>query len=193
LRDKERGRGTSKIYPVNADLAWKIAKMVLRWKGMDPIEEHPSEGYMLTSSRESTISWEVFVGAWIEPIDIDNTKVTVITKKSNPADFSFTALNETTFHEEFAAEVERFRQGKPSLVAPQRPATSAPAAPPLGAKTVAVTWTFANVRSGPGNDYPFVTTVKQGDKLTVLGEYEEWFHVRLQDGKEGWIKSGVVK
>lgn len=66
--------------------------------------------------------------------------------------------------------------------------------PSSGTTTVViVTWTSANIRSGAGNEFPLVTTVKQGDKLTVIGESGEWFNVRLEDGKEGWIKSGVVK
>jgi hypothetical protein len=112
LREKEQGKGTSKVYPVNADLAWKVAETVFRWKGMDAIEDHRSEGYMLTKSKDSGISWGVIAGAWIEPIDNDNTKVTVITKKMNPTDMSSITFNETTFHEEFAAGVEILR-GKP--------------------------------------------------------------------------------
>jgi len=60
-------------------------------------------------------------------------------------------------------------------------------------KIVTVTWTFANIRSGAGNDYPVVTSVNQGDKLTVIGESGEWLNVRLEDGKEGWISGRVVK
>jgi hypothetical protein len=58
---------------------------------------------------------------------------------------------------------------------------------------VTVTWTSANIRSGAGNEFPLVTIVKKGDRLTVIGEHGEWFNVRLEDGKEGWINSGVVK
>jgi len=67
--------------------------------------------------------------------------------------------------------------------------------PPSSGTTtvVTVTWTSANIRSGAGNEFPVLTTVKQGDRLTVIGEHREWFNVRLEDGKEGWINSGVVK
>jgi hypothetical protein len=72
--------------------------------------------------------------------------------------------------------------------------SSAPVTPTSGTtNVVTVTWTSANIRSGAGNEFPLVTTVKQGDTLTVIGEDREWFNVRLEDGKEGWIKSGVVK
>jgi len=58
---------------------------------------------------------------------------------------------------------------------------------------VTVTWTSANIRSGAGNEFPVLTTVNKGDRLTIIGERGEWFNVRLEDGKEGWINSRVVK
>ena len=60
-------------------------------------------------------------------------------------------------------------------------------------KIVSVTWTFANIRSGAGDNHPVVTTVKQGDKLTVIGESGEWFNVQLESGQQGWINNRVVK
>ncbi len=64
---------------------------------------------------------------------------------------------------------------------------------PVSANTLIVTGTFANIRSGAGNNFPIVTTVKQGDKLILLGEYGEWFNVRLENGQEGWIDNRFVK
>jgi len=58
---------------------------------------------------------------------------------------------------------------------------------------VTVTWTFANIRSGAGNEFPFVTSVKKSDNLIVIGELGEWFNVRLKNGQEGWISNRVVK
>lgn len=67
--------------------------------------------------------------------------------------------------------------------------------PPSSGTTtvVTVTWTSANIRSGAGNEFPVLTTVNKGDRLTIIGERGEWFNVRLEDGKEGWINSRVVK
>jgi uncharacterized protein YgiM (DUF1202 family) len=47
--------------------------------------------------------------------------------------------------------------------------------------------------SGGGIDFSILTSVKRGDKLVLLGEYREWFYVRLENGKEGWINSKFVK
>ena len=60
-------------------------------------------------------------------------------------------------------------------------------------KIVTVTWSFVTIRSGARNDYPIVTTVNQGDKLTTIGESGEWFHVRLENGQQGWVINRVVK
>jgi hypothetical protein len=78
---------------------------------------------------------------------------------------------------------------KPST---DKPITSVPVASSKP-NIVTVIWTFANIRSGASNEFPVVTSVKRGEKLAVIGEMGEWFNVRLENGKEGWINSRVVK
>lgn len=76
-----------------------------------------------------------------------------------------------------------------------KPKTSTLVTPSSGTTNiVTVTWTFVNIRSGPGNNYPIVASVKQGDKLTVIGKSGEWFNVRLENGQQqGWVANRVVK
>jgi hypothetical protein len=100
VRSKERGGGMSKVYPVNAGQAWEIAKTVFYWEGTGAVEEHRSEGYMLTSSGESLISWGAVMGVWIEPVNDDRTRVTVVLKRKNPAEVLI-PLTEASFHEDF--------------------------------------------------------------------------------------------
>lgn len=104
------------------------------------------------------------------------------------------------FPTEYTFEMEKLESKpsdqipKPRITKPEEPITLTPVTPSSGPTSiVTVTWTSANIRSGAGNEFPLVTTVKQGDRLTVIGEHGEWFNVRLEDGKEGWIKSRVVK
>jgi len=78
---KAKSEGTSQVYPVNADQAWKIARTVFRWEGADAIEEHRDENYMLTSSGRNLISEGTVMGAWVDPVDKNNTKVTIVTKR----------------------------------------------------------------------------------------------------------------
>ena len=79
------------------------------------------------------------------------------------------------------------------VVPPEKSTKPVSVTPSSKQSIVTVTWTFANVRSGAGNDYPSVATVKQGEKLIVIGEIGDWLNVRLEDGKEGWISNEVVK
>jgi len=107
---KSKNEGTSVIYPVDAEQAWVIAKTVFRWEGADAIEEHKSEGYMLTSSGMNLVSYGAVMGAWIEPIDKENTRVTVVTKRRIATNI-VTTLTETTFHKRFAQAVEIVKKG----------------------------------------------------------------------------------
>ncbi len=120
LKAKAAGEGTTKVYPVSTDQAWKIAVAIFRWEGFDAIEQHRDEGYMLTESGMNIVVG-ARMGAWVEPIDQDHTKVTVITAlgvASNPA----MALLETTYHRSFADAVEIVTAGKPLPSLPPEPA-----------------------------------------------------------------------
>jgi PBP1b-binding outer membrane lipoprotein LpoB len=113
VRVKEAGtEGTTKVYPVNTDQAWEISKAVFRWEGSDAIEEHRNEGYMLTSSGMNFVSCGAVMGAWIEPVDTDNTKVTVVTKRRITINIA-TTLTEATYHKRFAQAVEIVKKGQP--------------------------------------------------------------------------------
>jgi PBP1b-binding outer membrane lipoprotein LpoB len=109
---RAKDQGTSKIYPVNSEQAWMIAKAVFRWEGADAIEEHKDEGYMLTSSGMNLVSMGTVMGAWIDPIDKEDTKVTVVTKRRISTDLA-TTLTETTFQKRFAQAVDIVKAGKP--------------------------------------------------------------------------------
>jgi SH3 domain protein len=46
----------------------------------------------------------------------------------------------------------------------------------------------AMLRTGPGNERKIVNTVTTGDRVVaILEEDEGWAHVRLENGKEGWM------
>lgn len=113
VRVKEDGtEGTTKIYPVPVDQAWEISKTVFRWEGSDAIEEHRDQGYMLTSSGMNLVSWGAVMGAWIEPVDRNNTRVTVVTKRRVTMNIA-TTLTETTYHKRFAQAVDIVKKGQP--------------------------------------------------------------------------------
>lgn len=107
---RSKDEGTDRIYPVTTDQAWEIARTVFRWEGADAIEEHKSEGYMLTSSGMNFVSMGAVMGAWIEPVDKNKTRVTVVTKRRIATNIA-TTLTETTFHNRFAQAVEIVKKG----------------------------------------------------------------------------------
>ncbi len=114
---RSKDDGTSAVYPVNSDQAWNIAKTVFRWEGSDAIEEHRSEGYMLTSSGMNMVTMGAVMGAWVDPVDANSTKVTVVTKRRIATNLA-TTLTEATFHKRFAQGVEIVKAGKPLPIAP---------------------------------------------------------------------------
>lgn len=111
IRSKKEGKGTSKIYPVNLEQCFEIARTVFRWEVGGVIEEHKSENYMLTSTPPSYWTEGILAGAWCEPVERNKTKVTVVTKRRDPMD-PITSLTETTFHKRFEQCVKIIKEGK---------------------------------------------------------------------------------
>ncbi len=50
----------------------------------------------------------------------------------------------------------------------------------------------ANVRSGPNISSSIVETVEKGKSLPVLGQQADWYKVKLESGKEGWVAAGWI-
>jgi len=100
VRAKTQGKGTSRVYPLNVERAWEIARTVFRFEDPKVIEEHRSEGYMVARIGESTISSGAVMGVWIEPVDKENTRVTVVIKRRDPTELSV-PVTETDFHDNF--------------------------------------------------------------------------------------------
>src|SRR5215467_243152 len=52
---------------------------------------------------------------------------------------------------------------------------------------------LANVRSGPGTGYSVLVTAPEGTTFTLLATQQGWHKIRLGDGRDGWISSGVAQ
>ena len=72
---------------------------------------------MLTSSGANFVSMGAVMGAWIEPVDGENTKVTLVTKRRMATNIA-TTLTESTFQRRFAQAVEIVKSGKPLPLSP---------------------------------------------------------------------------
>lgn len=109
---KSKSDGTVQVYQVTSDQAWEIAMTVLRWEGCETIEEHRTSGYMLTTVGQNFVSSGSLVGVWVERINAENTKVTVVTKRKIQTNLA-TGLTETTFQRRFAQAVQLVTSGQP--------------------------------------------------------------------------------
>lgn len=108
---KSKNDGTAQIYPVDSEQAWEISRTVFRWEGADAIEEHKADGYMLTSSGMNFVSAGAVMGAWIDPVDKNTSRVTVVTKRRVATNLA-TTLTEATFHKRFSQAVEIVKKGQ---------------------------------------------------------------------------------
>ena len=52
-----------------------------------------------------------------------------------------------------------------------------------------------NVREGPGTSFSAFVALTPGSRVQVLGQNTEsnWYNVRLDDGREGWISASLVR
>jgi hypothetical protein len=109
---KNKGtEGISVEYQISKDQAWDIAKNVLRWEGVDAIEERRDQGYLVTSTGMSIGTAGTVIGVWVENGSSDNlTKVTVITKRRIVTNI-ITSLTEGTFHKTYAKAVQIIKSG----------------------------------------------------------------------------------
>lgn len=109
VRDKDKG--THKTYPINMEQAWDIAITVLRWENCETIEQHQNAGYMLTTIGQDFFSDGTLVGVWLDEVDKENTKITVVTKRKEQLNLA-TGLTETTFHSSYEKAVNIIKKGE---------------------------------------------------------------------------------
>jgi Bacterial SH3 domain len=46
---------------------------------------------------------------------------------------------------------------------------------------------FLELHSGPGRGYPIFDIAERGERVEILGRHTDWFKVRTERGKEGWV------
>ncbi|NLK21486.1 MAG: LysM peptidoglycan-binding domain-containing protein [Epulopiscium sp.] len=52
---------------------------------------------------------------------------------------------------------------------------------------------MANIRKGPGTNFPIITVMVRGAKLPVSNSSGNWYEVELFDGTRGWISKSIVE
>lgn len=51
---------------------------------------------------------------------------------------------------------------------------------------------LSRVRKGPGTEFPILRRLPAGTKVTVLAWHNEWYQIKLSDGKTGWIAEWLL-
>jgi len=110
----EKPYGTARVYAVREAQAWEIARRVFRWEGADAIEDERPYHVMITSTGGDR---GTVMACWIEPVDAEQTKITVVTKRRRQLNL-FTDLTEATFHRRFRQAAEMLKSGPLPLKAP---------------------------------------------------------------------------
>src|SRR6266508_460281 len=60
--------------------------------------------------------------------------------------------------------------------------------PPPPPKIAAVNETGLQLRDGPGTNYVAIDKLQSGAQLELLERYQDWFHVGIPGGTDGWVK-----
>jgi N-acetylmuramoyl-L-alanine amidase len=59
-------------------------------------------------------------------------------------------------------------------------------------EALAIKTSLANLRETPGSKGRIIGVLKQGTRVEVLEEKDQWFRVRVEDGREGWVAESVT-
>lgn len=61
-----------------------------------------------------------------------------------------------------------------------------------GGRTVVIADPFIELHSGPGKGYPIFHVADRGEQITVNKRRTDWFKIRTQNGKKGWVHVGQL-
>ena len=54
-------------------------------------------------------------------------------------------------------------------------------------QTVIIADPYIELHTGPGSGYPIFHVIERGESITLLKRQTDWFQVRTNKGKEGWV------
>lgn len=103
----EAGEGTTVLYPVDRERAFRAIVEVLEDEGASSVTPRRDEGYVAADFGVSVFSWGTLVGVWARPAG-DGTDVTVVTLRRLATNV-VTRLTEETFHERLRERLTRER------------------------------------------------------------------------------------
>jgi cell wall-associated NlpC family hydrolase len=65
--------------------------------------------------------------------------------------------------------------------------------PPPPPKVATVRETGLQLRDGPGTNYISMSKLQAGNQLELLERYQDWFHVGIPGGTDGWVKGEFLQ
>lgn len=111
IQERKSGKqGVTREYQVSANQAWEITDAVFRWEKTDEVVKNLDENYAITSSGMKMAIFGSVLGVWIEPLDRNSTRLTVLSKNRNDR-FVLTGLTPNHFLERFDQGVDIVRRG----------------------------------------------------------------------------------
>ena len=60
-------------------------------------------------------------------------------------------------------------------------------------RSVTVADPYLEMRTGPGRGYPVYNVVDRGESVDVIKQRTEWYLVRADNGKEGWVERAQME
>jgi N-acetylmuramoyl-L-alanine amidase len=69
---------------------------------------------------------------------------------------------------------------------------SPPAQAATTSKSITIESNVVNVRMGPGLSYDTMAQLKRGEKIHVIADKNDWYQVRLDNDKIGWVASWLL-
>lgn len=80
----------------------------------------------------------------------------------------------------------------PAVSAPQEQGTAAPRTSQGVTGFAHVDAPTANVRSGPGTNYPVAARAREGARVELVSEHNGWYQVKVPGGGVGWISGTLL-
>lgn len=107
IRARENNsEGVSVIYEVNAKSSFAIAMKILQDEKCDISDSSTEKGLIFASTGVTGTSLGTVIGVWIEPVDEERSRVTVIIKRKVATNILAIILTENKFHKKFQTAVD---------------------------------------------------------------------------------------
>jgi uncharacterized protein YgiM (DUF1202 family) len=92
--------------------------------------------------------------------------------------------------------LERLPSVTPVTPRPTLPATATPITAgitPTPERPRVLVPANANMRSGPGVNFPIIAVVNAGSRIALSQRQGEWYEVRTANGQKGWMSNRVLE